>query len=94
MTLMRLLVAQEDDLQDKLMERSKVKLTQGIISLFTCLCAYGEMNVELNNSPLPCKSYDALCAEMRSYNMKLVVTISMLKLLEEHATILILKMMN
>jgi hypothetical protein len=72
MTLMRLLVAQEDDLQDKLMERSKVKLTQGIISLFTYLCAYGEMNAELNNSPLPCKSYDALCAEMRSYNMKLV----------------------
>jgi FtsZ-binding cell division protein ZapB len=57
-------VSQGDDLQDKLMERSKVKLTQGIISLFTHLCAYGEMNVELKNSPLHCKSCDALCAEI------------------------------
>ncbi|EFE88042.1 hypothetical protein BIFBRE_05109, partial [Bifidobacterium breve DSM 20213 = JCM 1192] len=63
MALMRLLVAQDDDLQDKLMKRSKVKLTQGIISLFTRLCAYGEMNVELKNSPLPCKSCDALLVE-------------------------------
>jgi hypothetical protein len=63
MALMRLLVAQEDDLQGKLMKRSKVKLTQGMISLFTHLCAYGEMNVELKNSPLPCKSCDALLVE-------------------------------
>jgi hypoxanthine-guanine phosphoribosyltransferase len=45
------------------MKRSKVKLTQGIISLFTRLCAYGEMNVELKNYPLPCKSCDALLVE-------------------------------
>ena len=45
--LIRLLMAQDDDLQDKLTKRSKVKLAQGIISLFTHLCAYGEMNVEL-----------------------------------------------
>ena len=63
MALMRLLVAQEDDLQDKLMKRSKGKLTQGIISLFTRLCAYGEINVELKNSRLPCKSCDALLDE-------------------------------
>jgi hypothetical protein len=61
--LIRLLVVQDDDLQDKLVKRSKVKLTQGIISLFTRLCAYGEMNVELKNSPLPCKSCDALLVE-------------------------------
>ena len=63
MALIRLLVAQDDDLQDKLMKRTKVKLSQGIISLFTRLCAYGEMNVELKNSHLPCKSCDALLAE-------------------------------
>jgi hypothetical protein len=63
MVLLRLLVAQDDDLQDKLMKRSRVKLSQGIIGLFTCLCAYGEMIVELKNSPLPCNSYDALLAE-------------------------------
>jgi FtsZ-binding cell division protein ZapB len=63
MALMRILVALEDYLQDKLMKRSKVKLTQCIISLFTRLCAYGEMNVEIKNSPLLCKSCDALCAE-------------------------------
>ena len=63
MALMRLLVAQEDDLQDKLIKRSKVKLSQGIIGLFTHLCAYGKMLVELKNSPLPCKSCDTLCAE-------------------------------
>jgi hypothetical protein len=40
MALMRLLVAQED-LQDKFIKRSKVKLSQGIIGLFTRLCAYG-----------------------------------------------------
>jgi hypothetical protein len=45
------------------MKISKVKLTQGIISLFTHLCAYGEMNVEHKNSLLPCKSCDALCVE-------------------------------
>ena len=56
-------MAQEDDLQDKLMKRSKVKLAQGIISLFARLCAYGEINVELKNSHLPCKSCDALLAE-------------------------------
>jgi hypothetical protein len=33
------------------MKRSRVKLSQGIIGLFTCLCAYGEMIVELKNSP-------------------------------------------
>ena len=37
MALIRLLVAQDDDLQDKLMKRTKVKLSQGIISLFTRL---------------------------------------------------------
>ena len=63
MALIRLLVAQGDDLQDKLMKRTKVKLSQGIISLFTHLCAHGEMNVELKNSPLPCKSCDALLVE-------------------------------
>jgi hypothetical protein len=63
MALMWLLVAQEDDLQDKLIKRSKVNLSQGIIGLFTCLCADGKMLVELKNSPLPCKSCDALCAE-------------------------------
>jgi hypothetical protein len=56
MVLLRLLVAQDDDLQDKLMKRSRVKLSQGIISLLTRLCAYGEMIVELKNSHLPCKS--------------------------------------
>jgi hypothetical protein len=45
------------------MKRSRVKLSQGIIVLFTHICAYGEMIVELKNSPLPCKSYDALLAE-------------------------------
>jgi hypothetical protein len=45
------------------MKRSRVKLSQGIIDLFTRLCAYGEMIVELKNSPLPCKSCDALLAE-------------------------------
>jgi hypothetical protein len=35
MVLLRLLVAQDDDLQDKLMKRSRVKLFQGIIGLFT-----------------------------------------------------------
>jgi hypothetical protein len=54
MALLRLLVAQEDDLQNKLIKRSKLKLSQGIIGLFTHLCAYGEMLVELKNSPLPC----------------------------------------
>jgi hypothetical protein len=63
MTLLRLLVAQDDDLQDKLMKRSRVKLSQGIIGLFTHLCAYGEMIVALKNSPLPCKSCDALLVE-------------------------------
>jgi hypothetical protein len=63
MVLLRLLVAQDDDLQDKLTKRSRVKLSQGIISLCTHLCAYGEMIVELKNSPLPCKSCDALLAE-------------------------------
>jgi hypothetical protein len=63
MVLLCLLVAQDDDLQDKLMKRSRVKLSQGIIGLFTHLCAYGEMIVELKNSPLPCKSCDALLAE-------------------------------
>ena len=63
MALMRLLVAQEDDLQDKLAKRSKVKLSQGIIGLFTHLCAYDEMIAEIKNSTLPCKSCDALCAE-------------------------------
>jgi predicted nuclease with TOPRIM domain len=63
MVLLHLLVAQDDDLQDKLMKRGRVKLSQGIICLFTRLCAYGEMNVELKNSSLPCKYYDALCAE-------------------------------
>ena len=63
MALMRLLVAQEDDLQDKLAKRSKVKLSQGIIGLFTRLCAYDEMIAEIKNSTLPCKSCDALCAE-------------------------------
>jgi hypothetical protein len=63
MVLLRLLVAQDDDLQDKLMKRSRVKLSQGIIGLFIRLCAYGEMIVELNKSPLPCKSCDALLAE-------------------------------
>jgi hypothetical protein len=63
MSLLRLLVAQDDDLQDKLMKRSRVKLSQGIIGLFTRLCAYGEMIVEFKNSPLPCKSCDALLAE-------------------------------
>jgi hypothetical protein len=62
-TLLRLLVPRDDDLQDKLMKRSGVKLSQGIIGLFTRLCAYGEMIVELKNSPLPCKSCDALFAE-------------------------------
>jgi hypothetical protein len=32
MALMRLLVAQEDDLQDKIMERSKSMLTEGILA--------------------------------------------------------------
>ena len=41
MALMRHLVAQEDDLQDKLIKRSKEKLSQGIIGLFTRLCAFG-----------------------------------------------------
>jgi hypothetical protein len=63
MMLLRLLVAQDDDLQDKLTKRSRVKLSQGIIGLFTRLCAYGEMIVELKNSPLSCKSCDALLAE-------------------------------
>jgi hypothetical protein len=63
MTLLCLLVAQDDDLQDKLMKRSRVKLSQGIIGLFTRLCAYGEVIVELKNSPLPCKSCDALLVE-------------------------------
>jgi hypothetical protein len=56
-------VAQDDDLQDKLMKRNRVKLSQGIIGLFTRLCACGEMIVELKNSPSPCKSCDALLAE-------------------------------
>jgi hypothetical protein len=63
MALMRSLVAQEDDLQDKPIVISKVKLSQGIIGLFTRLCAYGEMLVETKNSPLLCKSCDALCDE-------------------------------
>jgi hypothetical protein len=63
MVLLRLLVAQDDDLQDKLMKRSRVKLAQGITSLFTRLCAYGEMIVKLKNSTLPCKSCDALLTE-------------------------------
>jgi hypothetical protein len=62
MALMRLLVAQED-LQDKFIKRSKVKLSQGIIGLFTRLCAYGKMVVELKNSLLPCISCDALFVE-------------------------------
>ena len=41
MALMQLLVAQEDDLQDKLIKRSKVKPFEGIIGLFTRLCAFG-----------------------------------------------------
>jgi hypothetical protein len=45
------------------MKISRVKLSQGIIGLFTRLCAYGEMIVELKTSPLPCKSCDALLAE-------------------------------
>jgi hypothetical protein len=45
------LVTLDDDLQDKLMNRSRVKLSQGIIGLFTRLCAYGEMIVEHKNSP-------------------------------------------
>jgi hypothetical protein len=45
------------------MKRIRVKLSQGIIGLFTRLCAYGEMIVELKNSPWPCKSCDALLAE-------------------------------
>jgi chromosome segregation ATPase len=63
MVLLHLLVAQDDDLQDNLTKRSRVKLSQGIIGLFSRLCAYGEMNMELKNSPLPCKSSDALCAK-------------------------------
>jgi hypothetical protein len=63
MALLRLLVARVEDLQDNLMKRIKVKLTQGIISLFTRLCSYGEMNVELKNSSLPCKSCDSLLVE-------------------------------
>jgi hypothetical protein len=63
MTLLRFLVAQDDDLQDKLMKKSRVKLSQGVIGLFTLLCAYSEMIVELKNSPLPCKYCDALLAE-------------------------------
>jgi hypothetical protein len=75
MVLLRLLVAQDDDLQDKLMKRSRVKLSQGIIGLFTRLCAYGKMIVELKNSPLPCKSCDALLAEsilVRGKNLEYV----------------------
>jgi hypothetical protein len=63
MVLLCLLVAQDDDVQDKLMKRSRVKISQGIIGLFNHLCAYGEMIVELKNSPLPCKFCDALLAE-------------------------------
>jgi hypothetical protein len=89
MALMRLLVA-----QDKLIKRSKVKLSQGIICLFTHLCAYGEMLVELKNSPCHANLVMPCVLKMRSYSVKLVVAISMLKLLEKHATILIWRMMN
>ena len=76
--LIRLLVAQDDDLQDKLMKRSKVKLAQGIISLFTRLCAYGEMNVELKNSPLPCKSCDACYLKIKLLREKILSLLMML----------------
>jgi hypothetical protein len=78
MALLRLLVARDDDLQDKLMKRSKVKLTQGIISLFTHLCSYGEMNVELKNSSLPCKSCDSLLVEIILLGEKLLSLLMML----------------
>jgi hypothetical protein len=94
MVLLHLLVAQDDDLKDKLMKRSRVKLSHSIIGLFTRLCAYGEMNVELKNLLCLANLVMPCVLKMRSYNMKLVVSISMLKPLEEHATILILKMMN
>jgi hypothetical protein len=66
MALMRLLVAQEDDLQDKLIKRSNVKLSQGIICLFTRLCAYGEMLVELKNSPCHANLVMPCVLKMRS----------------------------
>jgi hypothetical protein len=59
-------------MQDKLMKRSGVKLSQGIIGLFTRLCAYGKMIVELTNSPLPCNSCDALLAEINLFGEKIL----------------------
>ena len=84
MALMRLLIeeiSQKDELPHKLHKMSKDKLSQGIIGLFTRLCAHGTMIAELQenlnrssldnvNVPISCKS--SLPLPCKSCNVLLV----------------------